>query len=111
MLAAQEGGVDQIGDGAVHHVHDDVLDIHAVQHLLALAVDDLALLVHDIVVLQHGLTGLEVAALHGGLCLLNGAGEHLALNGSVLINVHALHQRGGSRSPPNRRIRSSSREM
>ena len=94
MLRAHKGGVHQIGDGAVHHVHDDALDIHAVQHLLALAVDDLALLVHDIVILQHGLTGLEVAALHGGLGLLDGAGEQLVLDGGVLVDVHALHEGG-----------------
>ena len=80
-----------MGDGGVHHVHDDVLHVHTLQHLAALAIDDLALLVHDIVILQHGLTGLEVPGLHGGLGLLDGAGEHLALDGHILVDLHALH--------------------
>ena len=84
----------QMGDGGVHHVHDDVLHVQTVQHLLALAVDDLALLVHDVVVLQHGLTRLEVAGLHGGLRLLDGAGEDLLLDGGVLVDVQPLHHVG-----------------
>ena len=83
-----------MADGALHHAHDDALDIHAVQHLLALAVDDLALLVHHVVVFQHGFTRLEVAALHRGLGLLDGAGQHLVFDGGVLVDVHALHQVG-----------------
>ena len=94
MLLTHEGAADLVADGALHHAHDDALDVHAVQHLLALAIDDLALLVHHVVVLQHGLTGLEVAAFHRGLGLLDGAGEHLVLDGGVLVDVHALHHAG-----------------
>ena len=44
MLDAAEGILHQVGDGGVHHVHDDVLHVHALQHLAALAIDDLPLL-------------------------------------------------------------------
>ena len=76
---------------------------------LALAVDDLPLLVHDVVVLQHGLTGLEVPGLPRWSGRSHGAGEHLVLDGGVLVEVHTLHHVLVIRSPPNRRMRSSSR--
>ena len=90
----QEDGVDLIGNGGAHHVHDGVLHVHAVQHLLALTVDDLALLVHHVVILQHRLTGLEVAGLHRGLGLLDGLGEQLVLNGHILLHIEPLHHVG-----------------
>ena len=80
-----------VGDGGVHHVQDGFLQILAVQDLLALVVDDLPLLVHHVVVFQNGLTGLEVAALHGGLGIFDGTGQHLVLNGGVLIQIKLLH--------------------
>ena len=94
MLAAGEMLRNQMGDGGVHHVHDDVLYFQTVQHLLALVIDDLPLLVHDIVILQHGLTGLEVPGFHGGLGLFNGSGENLLLDGGVLVDVQPLHHAG-----------------
>ena len=86
-----EGHADLVADGGVHHGEDGLLDVLAVQDLAALTVDDLALLVHDVVVLQHALTGLEVPALHGGLGVLDGFREHLALERSVLIQGDLLH--------------------
>ena len=80
MLALTEGHLDGGGD----HILYDTLHIHAVQHLLTLAIDDLALLVHHVVVLQGTLTGLEVSRLHAGLGVLNALGEHPVLNGHVL---------------------------
>ena len=70
---------------------DGGLDVQAVQHLLTLVVDDLPLLVHDVVVFQDGLTGLEVPGLHGGLGVFDGLGEHLVLDGGVLVQIEALH--------------------
>ena len=91
VALAAEGAADLMADGGGHHVHDDALDVHALQHLLALIIDDLTLLVHHVVVLQHRLTGLEVPGLHRGLSLLNGTGQHLVLNGGILVEVHPLH--------------------
>ncbi|MPN20947.1 hypothetical protein SDC9_168326 [bioreactor metagenome] len=64
------------------------------EDLAALAIDDLALLVHHVVVFQHGLSGLEVPRLHGGLGVFDGLGEHFALNGRVLVQIHPLHDTG-----------------
>jgi hypothetical protein len=87
-LLFAEGQGHVVGDGGAGHVQDVLLHVHAVQHLAALLVDDLALLVHDVVVFQHGLTGLEVPGFHGGLGVFNGLGEHLALDGGVLVQIH-----------------------
>ena len=40
---------------------------------------------------QHGLAGLEVPGLHGGLGVLDGLGQHLVLDGGVLVQVELLH--------------------
>ena len=70
------------------------MDILAVKHLAALAVDDIALLVHDIVVFKDAFTGLEVAALDRALRLLDGVGEHLMVKRGVLIDLHRVHKAG-----------------
>ncbi len=72
MRVFTKGQGHMVADGGVHHVQHGFLDVQTVQYLTALGVDDLTLLVHDVVVFQHGLTGLEVAALHGGLSIFNG---------------------------------------
>ena len=91
MLAFAKGQRHMVADGGVHHVQHGFLDVHAVQHLTALGIDDLPLLVHHVVVFQNGLTGLEVAAFHGGLGIFDGTGQHLVLNGGVLIQIELLH--------------------
>ena len=82
-------------DGVFHrvveHVLDGLLQVLPVQHLPALLVDDLALGVHHVVVLEHVLTGLEVPGLHLLLGVLNGVGEHLLLDGGVLVHAQLLH--------------------
>ena len=92
LLLALGGGAAQAigdsgGDELPHHAHDLGLDILPVQHLAALTIDDVALLVHHVVIFQDALAGLEVAAFHGFLGLLNGAGEHLVVQGHVLIHL------------------------
>ena len=64
-------------------------EVLAVEHLLALLVDDLTLGIHDIVVFQHVLADLEVAALDVLLCVFNGVGEHLGIDGRVLVDTEA----------------------
>ena len=82
------------GDELLYHTHDLRVDILAVKHLAALAVDDVALLVHDVIVFEDALTGLEVAALDRALRLLDGVGEHLMVKRGVLIDLHGVHKAG-----------------
>ena len=91
MLIFTEGQRHMVADGGVHHVQHGLLDVQTVQHLTALGVDDLALLVHDVIVFQNGLTGLEVAALHGGLGVFDGTGQHLVFDGGILVQIEFLH--------------------
>ena len=86
-----EGGVDVALHHQLHHMGDLALEILAVQHLAPLAVDHLTLGVHDVVVFEDVLSGLVVAALHGLLRVLDGAGEDLGVDGGVLVEAHGLH--------------------
>ena len=70
MLAGVER--DLIGNAAADHAEDGIREVAAVEHLLALPVDDLTLLVHHVVVFKRRLTGLEVAGLDAGLCVFDG---------------------------------------
>ena len=89
LLAGVAG--DKAGHGGGEHVLDGVLQVLPVEHLPALLVDDLPLGVHHVVVLQHVLTGLEVAGLHPLLGGLDGVGEHLLVQGGVLVHAQGLH--------------------
>ena len=82
-------------DGVLHrivkHILDGLLQVLPVQHLPALLVDDLTLGVHYVIILKHILTGLEVPGLHLLLGILNGVGEHLLLDGGILVHAQLLH--------------------
>ena len=65
-------GADLLAYGLLYHLHDSFLHVPAVQHLVPLAVDYLALVVHDLVVLQDILAYAEVPALHLALGVLDG---------------------------------------
>ena len=52
---------DVAGDGLVNEAQDVLVDVLALEHGLALGVDDLALLVHHVVILEDVLTDFEVA--------------------------------------------------
>ena len=90
MLAESESNL--TFDAASQHVQNGLLDVHAVEHLLALAVDDLALLVHHVVVFERALAVLEVAGLDARLRVFNRLGERLVFNRRILVEVEALHQ-------------------
>ena len=90
VLAQRDGDV--VFDARADKAEDGALDIKPVEHLLALTVDDLALLVHHVVVLEHGLARLEVAGLDARLRVFDGAREHLRVDGHVLGHVEAVHQ-------------------
>ena len=74
-----------------HHGLDVLLKVFAVEHLLALLVDDLALDVHDVVVLKNAFPGLIVAALDGLLRVFDCAGENFRVDGCVLAEAEGVH--------------------
>ena len=80
--------------GVVHDLGDVVGQVLAVQNLIALGVDDLALLVHDVVVLKDALTHGEVDALDLVLGALDGLGDDLVLDGHVVAHVGRDHHLG-----------------
>ncbi len=91
MLLLAHVALDGVLHHGVEHVLDGALQVLPVQHLAALLVDDLTLGVHHVVILQHVFTGLEVAGLHLLLSVFNGAGEHLGVDGGVLVHAQLLH--------------------
>ena len=70
-----------------------VLEVLALEDLLALLVDHLALGVHHVVVLQDVLASLEVQLLDLLLRALDGLGDHLGRDGLVLRPLQPLHDR------------------
>ena len=74
-------------NGLVDHGVNIFGYILAAQYLAALAVDDLALAVHHVVELQHVFADGEVAGLQLFLGVLDGAGDHLVLNGHVFLDA------------------------
>ena len=98
-VAAQPGKIPVVGglavqvvragivDGLAHHLVQLAGDVLAVQHHLALLVDDLALLVHDVVILQHLLTNCKVRRLELLLGALDGVGDELVLDGHILVEA------------------------
>ncbi len=91
-------GADVRVDRVVHEVLDLLVQILALQHAPAFAVDDLALAVEDLVVLQNVLTGLEVLLLDLRLRGRDRARDHLVLDRDVVRHVghghHALDHLG-----------------
>ena len=92
-ITGQELGAAGIDVLPQHLVHFGA-DVLAVQHLAALAIDDLALLVHHVVVLQHVLADLEVAAFQLFLGAFQRVGDHAVLDGRVLVDLEGVHQAG-----------------
>ena len=62
-------------DRILHHGAHALGHVVALQHLVALAVDDLALLVHDVVKGEDVFADAEVLALDLFLSALDGAGD------------------------------------
>ena len=80
-------------DGFAQHRVDAFGDVLALQHLAALAVDDLTLAVHYVVKLQHVLADGEVARLQLLLRALDGVRDHLVLDGHILLDAEGIHNR------------------
>ena len=85
----------ELGNLALDGVESDLVDVGvkvlAVQDLVALFVDDLALLVHDVVVVKDVLTHREVDFLDLALGALNGLAHDLVLDGHVIGHVVLGH--------------------
>ena len=67
------------------------------EDLVALAVDDLALLVHHVVVLDDVLADVEVVALDLGLGVLDRLGDQAVLDRDVVLEAEPVHDRGDVR--------------
>ena len=103
-VAAQTGKIPIIGrfavqvvcagiiNGLAHHLMQLAGDILAVQHHLALLIDDLALLVHDIVILQHLFTNCKVRCFELFLGALDRVGDELVLDGDIFVKAQGVHQ-------------------
>ena len=87
----------ELGDPALNGVKRDLVDVGvqvlAVENLVALLVDDLALSVHDVVVVEDVLTHGKVDFLNLALGALNGLGDHLCLNRHVVRHLVLGHHR------------------
>ena len=65
-------GKNIVADDLVQHLEDLLVDIQAIQDLLALLINDLALSIHHIIVLQYPLPGLEMLGFYLPLRALDG---------------------------------------
>src|SRR6201999_3762727 len=81
--------VDESPDHLLDLLARDVTHVATLEHLVAVAVDDLALLVHDVVVLEHALADEVVLLLDLALGVLDLLREHLRLD-RLLFAVVAL---------------------
>ena len=99
-----------LADERLAHLQYALAHVAALQHLAALAVDDVALLVHHVVILQYVAADVVVAALHALLGVLDLLGDEAELNGLLAALGQPLQHRAEA-VEPNRRIRSSSKEM
>ena len=85
LLREALGGADDVAlDDVVDHAADLLVQVGALEHLAALAVDDLALAVHHVVVLEDVLAGLEVLRLDLALRGGDRAGDPLVLDRHVV---------------------------
>ena len=85
LLGEALGRADDVAlDDVVDHRADLLVQVGALEHRAALAVDDLALAVHHVVVLQDVLAGLEVLRLDLALGGGDRAGDPLVLDRHVV---------------------------
>ena len=82
------------GDRLADHVLQLGAQIHTLQHLGALGIDDAALLVEHVVIFQHRFPALKVHAFHALLRAFNGARQHPRLDLGVFGQTETLGQKG-----------------
>ena len=78
-------------DHALTHGGDGLGDVGTFEQLVALLVDDLALVVGDVVELQQLLADIEVTLLDLALCGFERAGHHAVLDGLAFGHLEANH--------------------
>ena len=81
--------------GAVHNLFHHFLNIAAqillAQNLLALCINNLALLVHNIVIFQNVLTNAKVAGFNLLLRVFNGLSYQAVLDGLIILHAQLIH--------------------
>ena len=82
----------ELVNALVNHVKYIFSHAVAVENLLTLAIDNLALAVHNIVKLKHVFAYAEVAAFNLALRVFNGICQHLVLDRLVVLNAERLHK-------------------
>ena len=82
--------VDRFTESLFDHLDRGVMNVFAVNDLLAPSVHDLALFVHHFVVLEHVFTYLSVTSFNGVLRALDCLGNHLGLN-CLVVGHRAVH--------------------
>jgi hypothetical protein len=106
-------GRDEAVDDLVDHVladsRDGVGDVAVGEQVVALLIDDLALVVGDVVVFEELLADVEVAALDLALGLLDGVGDHGCSMASP-FSMPSACMKFFTRSEAKMRIRLSSRD-
>ena len=74
------------------HFDDRVAYIVQLHQLVALLVDNAALVVGHVIVIQQVLAHVEVMRFDLALRILDGAVEHAGLDGFIVLHAEALHQ-------------------
>ena len=84
--------VDNLAHDLFAHAAEQLRDILVAHQLVALAVDDRALVVGDIVILKQLLSYIEVAAFHLALGFFDRARDHAGLDGLAALHAEAAHE-------------------
>ena len=89
---------DHVVDNFMAHVDHGLMQFFCAHQILALLIDDLALVIHDIVVLQQVLTNVEVAGFNLRLGFFDGLVDPGMNNRFVFLQAeflqHAVHALG-----------------
>ena len=98
VIASRER-IEVVIDLLADHIGNQLAAVHAVQDLLAVAVNTFALLVHDLVILEQVLANLEVSLFDFLLRGLDAARDELAFDPLPFLHPqpfeNALHPRPG----------------
>ena len=92
VFAGRGDVVQDLGHLVLHHAHDVLAQVFAVEHAVSLVVDDGALAVHDVVVLQNVFPDAVVAPFHLLLRVLDRAGQKAGFQLLVLTHAEARDQ-------------------
>ena len=88
--------IDQTADHVGAHVAGVFADIGFGQDVVALVIDDFALVVGNVVVFQNLLAHIEVAAFYFALGAFDLAGENAGFDGDAALGGETVENRGGT---------------